>query len=122
MILIFTIIISVISAAIFDLLPIMKVIKQLLIDQKKALETIKNKQLNDAQKQKSLFLISGSIFYASIKLIILLVIVAIPFMAFVFLGNLISGSVHYSEYLISFEGILITTGCFILYFLVKKAL
>jgi len=112
---------SLLSALIFDTLPIPKIGKSVLNLQKQSLKVITGSEHTDTEKQKMMFSISGQILYATIKLIFLFLLVALPVISLIVIGQWISVNNNFYHTLISPEGICISTLAFIVYYFIKKS-
>jgi len=109
-----------ISAVLFDLLPVLNTIRAVLHFQRESVQIIQNKGLTDEQKQKSIFRLSGKILRSTFKLILFVLSAMIPISALVIIGDRISKNSEFADYLISLKGIFLTFITFLLYFLLKK--
>jgi hypothetical protein len=111
---------SIILAFVFDALPIWKISKSVLNLQKESFNLIYESKFSDEQKQKRLLSISGKILLSTFKLIGLFIIVALPFIGSIFIGNWISPAFNFTKDIISLKGILVSTFAFILYYFIKR--
>jgi hypothetical protein len=111
---------SLISAVIFDFLPILKITYKLSAFSKESLEVMKSATLTDDEKQKNLLSISGKIFLSTIHLIGLFCIVILPFLLLFIIKNWISTDTFFLERITSLKGVAFSTLGFLLYYAVKK--
>ncbi len=121
MILILIGITSMVSALIFDALPILEIGKFILDLQKESLKIIIGSEFTDDEKQNKLLVISGKILLATIKLIFLFVLIALPLLSLPVIGHWISDSINVFDTLISVEGICISILAFFVYYYSKKS-
>ena len=111
---------TLVTAFLFDLLPISSIVKFIFEIQKESLKTIQNKGINDEQKQKILLAYSGQVSYSTIKLIILLCITISPFILLILTENWIYTAPSIGIILISLKGIILSSSVFLFYFLIKR--
>jgi hypothetical protein len=116
------IIASLISASLFDALPILKTTRLVFNLQKESLKVIMDSRLRDEQKQKILLSLSGKILYTTIKLVMLVLIAVLPFIGLVFIGHCISEQSNLIDIVVSLKGICLTCLTFLLYYLIKKGI
>ena len=121
MILILIGITSMVSALIFDALPILEIGKFILDLQKESFKIIIGSEFTDDEKQNKLLVISGKILLATIKLIFLFVLIALPLLSLPVIGHWISDSINVFDTLISVEGICISILAFFVYYYSKKS-
>ena len=121
MILILIGITSMVSALIFDALPILEIGKFILDLQKESLKIIIGSEFTDDEKQNKLLVISGKILLATIKLIFLFVLVTLPMVSLPVIGLWMTDSINVFDILISIKGICISTLAFIVYYYIKKS-
>jgi hypothetical protein len=113
-------IISLVSALLFDLLPILTNARMLHELQKESLTVMRSPILGDDQKQKILFSISGKIFLFTMKLSCFFCIVVLPFLLTFFLENYFFHTSFIFKKLISLKGICFTTIGLLLFLIIKK--
>ena len=113
-------IISLLSALLFDLLPILNNTNKLHKLLKESLMVMKSTILGDDQKQKMLFLISGKIFLFTMKLFGFFCIVVLPFMLILLIENYFFQTSAIFERLASLKGICVATIGFIFYYVINK--
>jgi len=109
------------SALIFDALPILKIGKCVLNLQKESLKVIVGSEFTDDEKQKKLFAISGKILLATIQLILLFVLVSLPLLSLPVIGLWMSNTINVFDILISIRGISVSTLACIVYYYSKKS-
>jgi len=107
------------SALLFDILPIVKNSIFIFEIQRLSFSIIQDQKLTDKQKQKLLLTNSGKIFRVTLKLIFFFCVVLLPFAILVKLSSIFS-TINIESILISLTGILLSTLAFISYFLLKK--
>jgi hypothetical protein len=108
------------SAELFDTLPIIKNSKNVFILQKESIKVISSSELTDEQKQKMLLANSGKVFYITIKIISLLMLILFPFIGLIIIGDKFQEKGVFYETLISAQGLVLTSIAYLIYFLLKK--
>jgi len=111
---------SLISALIFDVLPIWKNSKSIFILQKKSLQVIKNPELCDNQKQNILLSYSRKILFLTIKLVCFFAIMSMPLVGLISIGHWFSNNTNFLEIIFSIKGICLSFVTFLLYYSIKK--
>ena len=112
---------SLISAFVFDALPIWEISKSVLNLQKESLKVIKESEFSDDQKQKQLLSISWKILFSTFKVIALFIIVALPFIGLIVIGKYLSETNNLMKEIISWKGICISVLAFVIYYFTKKS-
>ncbi len=114
------IIASMVSAALFDMLPVLENSRIIFTLQKESIQIMSNAEFSDDQKQKILLSNSGKVFYVTLKLVLLFVLVLLPFTLLVAIGDWLSGNIIFYETIVSVKGIVLSSIAFVVYFLLKK--
>ena len=112
--------VSLFSALLVDVLPVIKTGKKIFIFQKSSISVITNLEMSDKEKQQSLLLNAGKIGLLTLKLTVLLIIVLLPFAGYLLTGQLLSEKAAYSEKAFSYSGLGISCLAFLVYYLIKK--
>lgn len=120
MILFFIVLVSLISASLFDLLPIWENSKSVFILQKESFKVINNPEFSDDQKQKILLSFSGKILFATIKITIYIIITSLPFVCLVVVGHWVFDKTNIIGILLSIKGICLSSVTFLSYYFFKK--
>jgi hypothetical protein len=120
MTILFLIIASLLSAILFDILPVFKTVKNIFNLQKESLKLFRDPKFSDEQKQKVLFRYSFKIFLLSIKQILMVSLALLPFFVLAFIEFVISKKCTFIDISTSFMGFFITLVTFAVYLLIKK--
>jgi hypothetical protein len=114
------IIASLISAYLFNALPVYKIAILILNLQKESFKVIKDNGLTDEQKQRMLLAYSGRILLSTTKEVFLIVFSILPFFCSEIIWYLILARNDFLKILVSVEGICITSLTYILFYIIKK--
>lgn len=114
------VIISLISAYLFDILKVVLHIRYLFYIQRESFKIIADKELTDDEKQKKMLSNAWKIFLTSMKLLLFFFIVLIPFELMVIFAHILIIKVDPIEILFSFKGICYSTISFLIYYFIKK--
>jgi hypothetical protein len=112
-------VVGIISAYLFDLMPVAKNTGLIFELQRKSISAIRKQYLTDEQKQGFLLISSGKLLLVTLKLIFLFGIAMLPFTIFALAGPALF-KIGFNEILLSASGIAISCLAFIFYFFVKK--
>jgi hypothetical protein len=111
---------TLISASLFDILPGLRNAGKVLNLQRKSLNVLRDQRLTEEQKQKLLLSLSGEILFTTCKLILVFAIAIMPIMGLVIIGDRISQTADFEEFVISLPGISLSCLTFLFYYFVKK--
>lgn len=111
---------SILSALIFDLMMIMRIVTNVVSLSKDSLQVMKAQDLDDDTQQKLLLSISGKVFLSTIKLGGSILVIVVPFLAIHVIEILTMGTTSFADRLGSLAGIVASLLGFLSYFGIKK--
>lgn len=111
---------TLVTAFLFEILPVSIIGKTIFQLQKESLRTLQNRSINEDLKQKILLALSGQVLFSTIKLILFLGVSILPFILLILIENWICDKPNIGEVLISIKGIIFSSSVFLLYFLIKR--
>lgn len=111
--------VSLVSGLLFSVLPLKKSITVLFSIQNNSFRLLKDNHFTDEEKQKLLLVNSGKILGYTLKIVVLIFVGTLPFFLLVFGERWFYHTTHFGEFFLSIEGIVISSGLVILFFLLK---
>jgi hypothetical protein len=118
---ILVILISLVSAAIFDRLPVHGRVTAMRKEMADSLAVMQSSEMSDDEKQKNLLSISSRVFILTMQLALLLCLVVVPFAVVSVMERHWSSASAVSALLMTVQGAVLATLGFLSYYLIKKA-
>lgn len=108
------------TAYLFDILSVWKTGKNLLELQRESIKVMTASDYSDDQKQKILLSYSGKIFLLTLRIFVLFIVASMPLMVIVLFWNLLLKNQDFLRTIVSFNGLLLSTLAFLMYFFIKR--